>query len=489
VSPVIEAQQLSKRFFLRHNASVELKVRFLNLLHRGRESVEEFWALKKVSLQIERGEAVGLVGRNGSGKSTFLKCIAAIHRPTSGRLLVARHARISSMIELGVGFQSELTGRENIFLNAAIHGLTRAEIERIYDPVVEYSGLGHFIDIPIKSYSSGMYVRLGFAIAANLDPDVLLLDEIFAVGDADFQQQCIATVKRFMAEGRTMIFVSHAPASVRAVCRRVCVLEQGELAFDGDLESGLAFYERGLAQRIEDREHAASAAAHEPPAADGDADLDRAPHRLSSGGHFAETGRWQFELLRREGLEPGHYVLDVGCGSLAGAVYLLPFLDEDHYWGLEENGALVEAGVRLELPRAGVLAERGHFVINDAFELDATPHPFDFAVASSLFAYLPFNGVMRCIASVVRKLTPAGRFYATWLENPDAADFAPIVHPDGGISYPDRAPYHYPFELMRQACIAVGATVERVADSTNPRGESVLVISRRQPLGTLGDRG
>ena len=151
--PVIEAQRLSKRFFLRHNASVELKVRFLNLLHRSRrESVEEFWALKGISLRIERGEAVGLVGRNGSGKSTFLKCVAAIHRPTSGRLLVARHARISSMIELGVGFQSELTGRENIFLNAAIHGLTRAEIERIYDPVVEYSGLGHFIDIPIKSY-------------------------------------------------------------------------------------------------------------------------------------------------------------------------------------------------------------------------------------------------------------------------------------------------------------------------------------------------
>src|SRR6185436_14672838 len=188
--PVIEAQQVSKRFLLRHNAAIELKVRFLNLLHPGRrESVEEFWALKGISLRIERGEAVGLVGRNGSGKSTLLKCIAAIHRPTSGRLLVARNARISSMIELGVGFQPELTGRENIFLNAAIHGLTRAEIERIYDPVVDYSGLGHFIDIPIKSYSSGMYVRLGFAIAANLDPDVLLLDEIFAVGDADFQQQ------------------------------------------------------------------------------------------------------------------------------------------------------------------------------------------------------------------------------------------------------------------------------------------------------------
>ena len=133
----------------------------------------------------------------------------------------------------------------------------------------------------------------------------------------------------------------------------------------------------------------------------------------------------------------------------------------------------------IELPRAGVIAGRGHFVINETFGLDAMPHPFDFAVASSLFAYLPFNGVARCIASVVRKLKPSGRFYATWFENPDAADFEPIVRPGGGMTYPDRQPYHYPFELVQQVCTAVGATVERVADSTNPRGESLLVITRR----------
>ncbi len=177
-----------------------------------RQSIEEFWALRDVSLRIEHGEALGLVGRNGSGKSTLLKLIAGIHRPTSGRLLVARNARISSMIELGVGFHPELTGRENVFLSASIHGLSRIEIESIYDAVVEYSGLEHFIDVPIKNYSSGMYMRLGFAIAANLEPDILLLDEIFAVGDADFQQRCTATVQRFMAEGKTIIFVSHAPA-------------------------------------------------------------------------------------------------------------------------------------------------------------------------------------------------------------------------------------------------------------------------------------
>jgi ABC-type polysaccharide/polyol phosphate transport system ATPase subunit len=245
---VIEVHAVSKRFLLRHNASVELKVRFLGVLHPDRrQTVEEFWALKGVSLRVERGEVLGLVGRNGSGKSTFLKLIAGVHRPTSGRVLIARGARISSMIELGVGFHPELTGRENVFLSASIHGLTRVEIDRIYDAVVEYSGLEHFIDLPIKNYSSGMHMRLGFAIAANLDPDILLLDEIFAVGDADFQQRCVTTLQRFMSEGKTIIFVSHAPQAIRAICRRVCVLEKGEMVYDGGVEPGLAFYEELLA--------------------------------------------------------------------------------------------------------------------------------------------------------------------------------------------------------------------------------------------------
>ena len=247
---VITAQSVSKQFLLRHNASAELKVRFLGFLHPDkRQSLEEFWALKNVSLSVDHGEAVGLVGRNGSGKSTLLKLIAGIYRPTSGRLLSARGARISSMIELGVGFHPELTGRENVFLSASIHGLTRPAIERIYQAVVEYSGLEHFIDVPIKNYSSGMYMRLGFSIAAHLDPDILLLDEIFAVGDADFQQRCIATVKQFIHDGKTIIFVSHSTESVRAICRRVCVLEQGELAFDGSVDAGLEFYEELLAHR------------------------------------------------------------------------------------------------------------------------------------------------------------------------------------------------------------------------------------------------
>lgn len=241
---IIRARAVSKQFLLHHNSAVELKVRFLSLIHpRKRQSVERFWALKQISLEIQHGEAIGLVGRNGSGKSTLLKLISGIHRPTSGHLLVSRHARISSMIELGVGFHPELTGRENLFLSASIHGLSRREIEHMYDAVVDYSGLQHFMDVPLKNYSSGMQIRLGFAIAANLNPDILLLDEIFAVGDADFQERCTATIEGFIAQGKTIIFVSHAPAAVRAICHRVCVLEHGELVFDGAVDAGLAFYQ------------------------------------------------------------------------------------------------------------------------------------------------------------------------------------------------------------------------------------------------------
>lgn len=245
MEPAIIAEDLSKRFFLHRNRAGELKVRFLGLFDKSkREQVEEFWALTGLTATIRHGEAVGIVGHNGSGKSTLLKLIAGLHRPTSGRLLISRGARIGTMIELGVGFHGELSGRENIYLNTSIHGMTRAETDAIYPAIVAYSGLGHFMDVPIKNYSSGMHMRIAFAIAAHMDPDILLLDEIFAVGDANFQQQCIRTVANFRARGKTILFVSHSAESVRAICDRVLVLDRGHLVFDGDVEQGLAFYAR-----------------------------------------------------------------------------------------------------------------------------------------------------------------------------------------------------------------------------------------------------
>ena len=245
MDPVIIADDLSKRFLLRHNHAGELKVKFLGIFHRNkRETIERFWALRGVSATISRGEAVGIVGRNGSGKSTFLKLVAGLYRPTSGRLLVSRDARIGTMIELGVGFHGELSGRENVFLNASIHGLGRAETEALYPAIVAYSGLDHFMDVPLKTYSSGMHMRIGFAIAANLDPDVLLLDEVFAVGDADFQQRCLQTVAEFRRRNKTILFVSHTPDAVRAICKRVLVLDRGCLLYDGPVEEGLEYYAR-----------------------------------------------------------------------------------------------------------------------------------------------------------------------------------------------------------------------------------------------------
>jgi ABC-type polysaccharide/polyol phosphate transport system ATPase subunit len=244
MSVVIDAQRVSKRFYLRHNRSSDLKVRFLALFDpRQRETVEEFWAVRDVSLTIRQGEAVALVGRNGSGKSTLLKLVAALHLPTTGRVLVAANSRIGALIELGVGFHPELSGRENVYLNASVYGLTRAEIDALYSRVVAYSGLEPFMETALKNYSSGMHMRLGFAVAATLDPDILLLDEIFAVGDAEFQRQCIGTLDDFRARGKTIMFVSHAPAAVRAMCDRVCVLEHGRLMFDGAVDDGLAYYE------------------------------------------------------------------------------------------------------------------------------------------------------------------------------------------------------------------------------------------------------
>jgi ABC-2 type transport system ATP-binding protein len=244
---VIVAEQVSKRFDIHHNRAYALKTRLLGMVYkRYRPRIEDFWALRDVSLTIGRGEAVGLVGRNGSGKSTLLKLIAGIHRPTSGRVLVRRGATIGTMIELGVGFHPELSGRENVYLNASVYGLSRADVDRIYDAVVDYSEIEQFIDEPIKNYSSGMVVRLAFAVAAHLDPEVLLLDEIFAVGDEMFQAKCRATMQAFIDQGRTVVFVSHSADTVAQVCSRVCVLSHGRKVFDGPVDEGLAFYHEAV---------------------------------------------------------------------------------------------------------------------------------------------------------------------------------------------------------------------------------------------------
>jgi len=231
VAAAVEIEGVSKRFRLYHEKFTSLKER---VLHGGRIPYEEFWALQDIDVRIEAGESIGLLGHNGSGKSTLLKCVAGILRPTTGE--IRTQGRLAALLELGAGFQPDLTGRENVFLNGSILGMKRVDIARRFDEIVHFAGdeVERMIDNQVKFYSSGMYVRLGFAIAINVDPDILLVDEVLAVGDEAFQRKCLDKVAAFQAEGRTIIVVTHAADLVRQVCTRAAALHHGRLVATGE---------------------------------------------------------------------------------------------------------------------------------------------------------------------------------------------------------------------------------------------------------------
>ena len=202
----VDVRNVSKRFRLAHGQYNSLKERIIH--GAGARPTEDFWALSDVSFTVRQGETVGILGRNGSGKSTLLKCICGVLQPTTGE--VAVRGKLAGLLELGAGFQQDLTGRENIYLNGSLLGLSKREVDRVFDAIVDFSELEEFIDNQVKFYSSGMYVRLGFAVAVNVDPDVLVVDEVLAVGDERFQRKCIDRVKQFQKEGRTILFVTHS---------------------------------------------------------------------------------------------------------------------------------------------------------------------------------------------------------------------------------------------------------------------------------------
>jgi lipopolysaccharide transport system ATP-binding protein len=210
----------------------------------GRHDGQDFWALRDVSFSVQQGEVVGLIGRNGAGKSTLLKILAHIIEPTSGRARL--RGRFASLLEIGTGFHPDLTGRENVYLSGAILGMRRHEIARKFDEIVAFSEIERFLDTPVKHYSSGMYVRLAFAVAAHLETEILLVDEVLAVGDAAFQQKCLGTMGHGSKSGRTVLFVSHNMDAVRALCKRVHYFEQGRLAFSGPAAEGINAYLKTL---------------------------------------------------------------------------------------------------------------------------------------------------------------------------------------------------------------------------------------------------
>jgi ABC-2 type transport system ATP-binding protein len=221
VTNAIEVRGVSKRFRLFRDKPTSLKARLLT----SRSRAEDFWALRDVSFEVEEGSTLGLIGHNGSGKTTVLKCIAGILRPTEGE--IRQRGRLAALLELGAGFHPELTGRENVYLNASFLGLSRAETDRAYEAIVDFAELEEFMDNQTKFYSSGMLVRLGFAVAVHVRPDVLLIDEVLAVGDEAFQKKCLDRVRTFQREGRTIVLVTHALDTVRAICDRAVMLHHG----------------------------------------------------------------------------------------------------------------------------------------------------------------------------------------------------------------------------------------------------------------------
>jgi ABC-type polysaccharide/polyol phosphate transport system ATPase subunit len=242
--PAVTFEGVWRRFVLRHDKPRTFQELFVGLF-RPNGSKEEFWALRDISFELPFGESLGIMGANGSGKSTLLKLVSSILRPTRGRVQVG--GRVSALLEVGAGFHPELTGRENIFLNGAILGLSRRQILEKFDEIVEFSGLQKFIDIPVKHYSSGMYMRLGFSVAVMVEPEILLIDEVLAVGDEAFRKKCLAKIKEYRERGGTIIFVSHVPELVQEICDRAILLHQGEMVTIGDPQDVSTEYHKLMA--------------------------------------------------------------------------------------------------------------------------------------------------------------------------------------------------------------------------------------------------
>lgn len=253
---VIRVENLGKKYIISHqqenaqytalrdvitNGAKGLAARFQKKKDQRTDLVsEEFWALKDISFDIKQGDRVGIIGRNGAGKSTLLKVLSRITEPTTGKIKL--NGRVASLLEVGTGFHPELTGRENVYLNGAILGMGKSEIRRKFDEIISFAEVEKFIDTPVKRYSSGMYVRLAFAVAAHLEPEILIVDEVLAVGDAKFQQKCLGKMRDVSAEGRTIMFVSHNNSAISTLCNRGIVMDSGSLVIDSNVRDAISFY-------------------------------------------------------------------------------------------------------------------------------------------------------------------------------------------------------------------------------------------------------
>jgi lipopolysaccharide transport system ATP-binding protein len=285
----VQFDHISKLFTLHHERPRSFEELFLNVLHRQRiRSKERYWALNDVSFEIERGEMVGIIGPNGAGKSTILKLISRIIEPTSGHMKV--HGRVGALLELGAGFHPDLTGRENIYLNGSIQGLSRKEIQSQLDKIIGFAELERFIDVPMKHYSSGMTVRLGFSVAAYTHPEILLIDEVLAVGDAAFHQKCLDKIAEFRRGECTILFVSHHLEAVQQLCNRAIWLEEGQIQRMGEADSVVVSYVADVDERREARLRLINKAKPDP-------SRDRGKFHICEVGMVDAVGkpRWTFQ--------------------------------------------------------------------------------------------------------------------------------------------------------------------------------------------------
>ncbi|MEY3501640.1 MAG: hypothetical protein RL308_3313 [Bacteroidota bacterium] len=241
IHSAISVRNLSKKYFIGKKKDGSLVGSIANKMAGTRNNNEEFWALKDVNFEINKGDIVGIIGKNGAGKSTLLKILSQITKPTAGKIII--NGRIASLLEVGTGFHPELTGRENIYLNGTILGMTRKEVKAKFDEIVAFSGVEKFIDTAVKHYSSGMYVRLAFAVAAHLEPEILIIDEVLAVGDAEFQKKCLGKMKDVARQGRTVLFVSHHLGSIKQLCSKGILLENGEVKSIGEINDVIVSYQ------------------------------------------------------------------------------------------------------------------------------------------------------------------------------------------------------------------------------------------------------
>jgi ABC-2 type transport system ATP-binding protein len=366
----VDVRGVSKRFRLAHGQYNTVKER---LIHGGRrKSTEDFWALQDVSLTVKQGETVGILGRNGSGKSTLLKCICGVLQPTKGE--VAVRGKLAGLLELGAGFQQDLTGRENIYLNGSLLGMTKKEVDKVFDAIVDFSELEEFIDGPVKFYSSGMYVRLGFAVAVNVDPDILVIDEVLAVGDERFQRKCIDRITQFQDEGRTILLVTHSADSVRSICDRGIVLSHGHKVAEAEPGEATRIFREGLiaegaGMAVMDSAFVAVPAMPGALGADLMADAERpvrfrSVHRVYSGDNNVAYMKTGDDLTIRVEFEASIPTPDV--------VFSLEIRDEHNNQLMRTDTSII--GVRIDAQRGTSVM---HFGIVDMPMLDGS---FSFAV-------------------------------------------------------------------------------------------------------------